>query len=226
MVYGGVLSVASCNMQLYVMAVIDDPDHPSADERTFSSAEVCLAVGLPRPTFDAWMLRGYMSLPPGPGTGRARRFSVTNAVRLAVTAELSRLGVSVSAAARAAQMIWEPFEADGRRVGLLLTKSPAPKGHEGLSGPAVMKLTFRTLDDVMFHVALRHGSTTPGFTVLDVTDIAERTVRALEGNTATLDTPAWLERYLHAPTPAATPAPGEAAPKPRVRSRKAAAPKE
>jgi len=214
-----------------------EPPTHSDDEPTFTSAEVCLAVGLSRPTFDAWMLRGYMSLPPGPGTGRARRFSLTNAVRLAVTAELNRLGVSVSVAARAAILVSEPFSHGERRIGLLLMRSPAPEGDDSLHGPSVMRLQFKSMNDVMFQVALRHSAGSAAFTFLDVTNVAERAMRALAHAPGEAATPEWLNRFLgEQPSVSAGGADDELAaaplkdghqpgPKSRSRSRKAAAPK-
>lgn len=201
------------------------------DEQTYGPAEVCEAAGVPRATFHSWLARHYLPLPPSLGAGRERRFSIRDAVRVAIVAELNRVGVSVGVAARAAGLIFEPFTKDERRIGLLLVKSPAAQGDEGLHGPAVMKLAFKSLDEVMFHVALRHAASSPSFTFLDVTDIAERTLQALEGKSGDLPPPDWLENYLHGRRPVQASSSSEIADplKPAVkrtaRSRKAAAPK-
>jgi hypothetical protein len=74
-----------------------EPFNPEAPR--FTSAEVCVAARVSRGTFDAWLLRRYLPLPPGPGTGRVRKFSFVDVVRVAVVAELNRQGFSVSKAA-------------------------------------------------------------------------------------------------------------------------------
>jgi hypothetical protein len=73
----------------------------------YSSSAVCEALGLPRTTFDAWMLRGYLPLPAGPGTGRARALSLLDAVRIGTIAQLHRLGIPLSLAGGATRLVQE-----------------------------------------------------------------------------------------------------------------------
>lgn len=60
--------------------------------------EVAEAIGVPRPALHAWLLRGHVVV-PSEGQGRARRFSFDAVVELAMIAELTRLGMTISAAA-------------------------------------------------------------------------------------------------------------------------------
>jgi hypothetical protein len=69
------------------------------DAALFTSTQVCLAARMSRGTFHAWIMRRYLSVPPGPGTGKVRKFSLVDAVRIAIVAELCRQGFSVSKAA-------------------------------------------------------------------------------------------------------------------------------
>jgi hypothetical protein len=68
-------------------------------KETFGPAEVCAAAGVPRATFHSWLSRKYISDAPGPGMGRERRFTLIEAIRIAVIAELNRFGVPVGTAA-------------------------------------------------------------------------------------------------------------------------------
>jgi hypothetical protein len=69
------------------------------DAALFTSTQVCVAARMSRGTFDAWLLRRYLSIPPGPGTGKVRKLSLVNAIRIAIVAELCRQGFPVSKAA-------------------------------------------------------------------------------------------------------------------------------
>jgi hypothetical protein len=73
----------------------------------YSSSAVCVALGLPRTTFDAWMLRGYLPLPAGPGTGRARALSLLDAARIGTIVQLNRLGIPLSLAGGATRLVEE-----------------------------------------------------------------------------------------------------------------------
>ncbi len=74
-------------------------------ERPYSSAAVCQAAGLSRATFDAWLLRHYLPLPPGPGTGRERRFSANEAILVAIAAQLTKSRLSITAAGHAVEFL-------------------------------------------------------------------------------------------------------------------------
>lgn len=65
----------------------------AAPAERYTSSAVCAALGLPRTTYDAWMLRGYVS-PQGPGTGRARLLDLETIIRLAIMKVGADFGVS------------------------------------------------------------------------------------------------------------------------------------
>jgi hypothetical protein len=81
-------------------------------ETTFGPAEVCEAAGVPRATFHSWLARKYISDAPGPGAGRERRFTLIEAIRIAVIAELNRFGVPVSTAAGYCRRISGDYSTD------------------------------------------------------------------------------------------------------------------
>jgi hypothetical protein len=89
-----------------------------AAEREYGTAEVCAAAGLARGVFDAWLLRKYLPLPPGPGTGRTRTYTRLDAVRIAVVAELTRLGIGIGVAAEAADFTRRLVDEDGQSFSL------------------------------------------------------------------------------------------------------------
>lgn len=189
-------------------------------DRTFGPAEVAAAAGVPRATFHSWLARQYFPLPPSPGAGRERRFSVTDAVRVAIVAKLIRLGVSISVAANAAKRFQAPFRKEERRQALVLTESPAGAGDQALHGPAVSEVSFDTFSQIGFHIAMQVPAGSTGFYVVDVTDIAERTIRLLDGDQGVLDTPAWLTSFLSEPAAASATSAAEPAKRP-AKSRKA-----
>ncbi len=123
-----------------------------ADDRTYNSAEVCDAAGVPRVTFNAWLLRNYLLLPPGPGTGRSRQYSMLDAVRIAVVADLNRLGISVGVAARLSRLITEPLFV-GRKF-LVLAPSTQPLGDEVGKSPRSAIVQSGSLSDVAKQVAI------------------------------------------------------------------------
>lgn len=156
------------------------------DERTFGSGEVALAAGIPRATFDAWLLRKYLPLPPGPGTGRSRRYSLLDATRIAVAAELSRLSIAASiAAAASSQIDTTMIEPDqGRpRTALILVPWPATQGSKLPSrAPMVFVAPFRTLADIGERLGASGAAdgSVKAFVMVDVTAIAMTTKTILE----------------------------------------------
>lgn len=169
-------------------------------EQTFGPAEVCAAAGVPRATFHSWVARRYFPLPPSAGAGRERRFSLTNAVRVAIVAELTRIGVSIGVAANAARLFQEPFRYGDQRAGLLLVPDASPAAETAIVGPNIMAMPFTSFAEIGFRVAMRPPAGAAAFTVVDVTAVAERTIQALEGGQeAEPTTPAWLNQYLEAP---------------------------
>jgi DNA-binding transcriptional MerR regulator len=75
-------------------------------------ATVSRAVGVPAPTLASWIDRGLVDLGLPPGTGRPRTFTRDDIIRVALVAELVRLGVSVSEAAKAAATFSDDAGAD------------------------------------------------------------------------------------------------------------------
>lgn len=167
------------------------------DGREYNSAEVCAAAGLSRSTFDAWLLRNYIPLKPGPGTGRSRTYSLLDATRIAVVAELTRIGISVGTAGRVASNLTDQ-EIDPtleRRNALVLASSPGPvAGKEDRKGPAWTISPFRTMADIEHMLRFRFAGGSPvGFLMLDVTAIAARTLAALENPGTTPAVGTWLD---------------------------------
>jgi len=78
----------------------------------FSTTEVCAVLQMPRTTLDAWMLRGYLDLPPGPGTGRSRRLTETEVVRFAVMYRLTIIGIPAQSAGISAEYVYLPLPRD------------------------------------------------------------------------------------------------------------------
>jgi MerR HTH family regulatory protein len=166
-------------------------------DRNYSSGEVCRAVGLSRPTFDAWLLRQYLPPPLGPSTGRSRTYSLLDAVRISVVFELSQLGINAGTAARFSGLIVDSSIAPAttRRTALILVPSPG-LGHDGAEqrGPAVAVHQFESWKDI--ESALRKDfvdGPPAGFVMLDVTTVADRTRAALNDVNATSSFGAWLD---------------------------------
>jgi hypothetical protein len=118
----------------------------TGDERDgYSSNEICDATGLRRTTLDAWVLRRYLNLSEGPGTGRERRFSFDEVVMISIAAELARLGLSVGIAAHAANYI-NRLAAEGKQVPidkercLLIVRQPPLSKPIEIEAPTLMGL--------------------------------------------------------------------------------------
>lgn len=68
------------------------------EAQMFGPAEVAHAARIPRATFHSWMARRY--LPSGsPGRGKAREFSLIDALRIGAMVQMTRVGISVAQAA-------------------------------------------------------------------------------------------------------------------------------
>ena len=89
------LGVARSIKRLYVPAMAI-----TQEERAYTTGEVAAAAGLSRGTFDAWLLRKHLPLPPGPGKGGTRLFTLFDAVMVTLAAELVSLEISIAFAAR------------------------------------------------------------------------------------------------------------------------------
>jgi hypothetical protein len=165
--------------------------------QTYGPQEVCDAARIPRATFQSWVSRRYLPLPPAPGPGRERQFSFLDAVRVSVVAELTRLGISVGIAGRAVGNVVDGH-IDPRaesRTALVFASSPGPiKGKDDRHGPAVMVLQFRSMADIEFMLARRFvGGAPAGFVMVDVTAISERTRAALEDPEGSHTMKTWLD---------------------------------
>jgi hypothetical protein len=104
---------------------------PNEGREGYSSNQVCDATGLRRTMLDAWVLRRYLPLSDGPGTGKERRFTLSEAIMVATTFELTRLGLSVADAAHSA-FVLDRFAADGfkppiQEDGWVLIVGPTPR---------------------------------------------------------------------------------------------------
>jgi hypothetical protein len=144
--------------------------------RTYNSAEVCAAAGVPRVTFNAWLLRKYLPLPPGPGTGRSRQYSMLDAVRIAVVADLNRLGINVGVAAKLSGLVAEPL-LDKRKF-LVLAPSTQPLGDEAVRAPPATIVHSVSLSGVEEKVALSFSDPASLVTV-DISAVARRVASRL-----------------------------------------------
>jgi hypothetical protein len=130
-------------------------------DKTYGPAEVAIAAGIPRGTFHSQLAR---SLTPGPGQGQSRRFTLVEAIRIAATAQLGRLGVPVATASACCASISARDYADGARTFLALGARTA-----GL--PTVDKLPLEDIGKLM--------DRTPCAAIIDVCRIAADTQRVL-----------------------------------------------
>jgi hypothetical protein len=150
------------------------------EAKTYGPQEVCDAANVPRATFHSWVARQYLPLPPGPGMGRERQFSLLDAIRIAVVAELNRLGVPPSTAGRASGLIAGIL--DGQRLALVLgVPSGAVNNDQTPKAPSMAMVRFTSLSDIELFLRDRFAGGPPvGFTMLDITAIADRTRAALD----------------------------------------------
>jgi hypothetical protein len=147
----------------------------------YPATAVCAAVGVPRTSFDAWLLRGYLPLLPGPGTGRARALTLLDAIRFAAMAQLTRLGIPVAAAGKAARNIEARMlkaPRSGRRWMMII--GPA-RSEEASNVGSFFIGEFKGLADVEYAAGLRLSGP-PAFVVMDISTLAERITNALEGD--------------------------------------------
>jgi hypothetical protein len=128
----------------------------------------------------------YLDLSPGPGTGQERRFTIDEVVLIAITADLTKLGLTVGAAAHAANML-PGLAADGHRPPvydedgwtLVIGPSPAPAGIDAptLSPLAIIKLV--KPGDLQLYVQMDLGNA-PAVVTADISVIARRTADRLK----------------------------------------------
>ena len=103
------------------------------DEETYSATEVVAALDISRPAFDSWVLRGYLGLERGPGTGRARRLTFEEVVRVAALYALVRNGITAQKAGNLLLSVEHEFrnalrDNDGRDYVMMIEESQAKVG--------------------------------------------------------------------------------------------------
>ena len=155
------------------------------DEESYGPAEVSVAAGVPRPTLHSWIARKYLPLSPGPGMGRERRFTLDEVVMVAITAELSRLGLSVGAAAHAAdlrsRLIADGHEPPIHEPGwtLVITPAAAPAGVDSSTMRPLGLIKVKNLTALRKRLKGEYGN--PASVVLvDISAIAKRTLERLK----------------------------------------------
>ncbi len=153
------------------------------NDRSYSTAEVSAAAGLNRMLLDAWLLRKYLPLPPGPGTGRSRRYSRLDAVRIAVVGELVRLGLGISVAAQAAEFI-DAATPEEQKLSLdepgwmFVLVPPATPQDERLWPHPFILTRCETLNDLHDFLQAKVG-TLMSFVFLDATRVAQQVTERL-----------------------------------------------
>jgi len=73
--------------------------------QTYGISEVRRAANISRTTLDQWISRGYFRPSQPVERGKARAFTVGEAMTLAAMAELTRVGVDLATASRATQRL-------------------------------------------------------------------------------------------------------------------------
>ena len=165
-----------------------------ADGTTFGPNQVCAAAGLPRATFNSWLSRQYLPVAPGRGMGKERRLTLLDAVRVAVVAELNRLGVSIGVAGKACDLIGQR-EITHQRMALILTPSSKPlPDDDALRIPPIALVSFSRFEQIEHYLRIRvMGGAPMGFTMIDITAVADRTRAALENPEVEHAPGTWLD---------------------------------
>ena len=164
---------------MYVL-LMEKPD----ELRAYGSAEVSTAAEVSRGTFDAWLLRKHLPLPPGPGKGGLRQFTLFEAILVGVVAELVRLGLTIGAASHAAGFLsrlrseGHPIPTDEAGWKLLVTPTLWADGPPS-GGAMPMPLGFiKSASLEQLHSFIDERFSSPmAFVLLDFSRIADR-VRA------------------------------------------------
>ena len=206
------------------------------DTATYGSAEVARAAGIKRGMFDSWLLRKYLPLPPGPGTGRARQYTLLDAVRVAAMAHLTSIGVVPGRAGSSVAAIGRvPQPGDT----LILTADPA-SGHS-LAGVVYPRADVPIENNILSFVSriVIHDSAgapvrPPGHYRLDLFELAAQVQRGLQdpdwrSDLAAIEA-AEFDKHVVLPmmtpakaSPDTAPTEQKAQPTPKRRARKAAA---
>jgi hypothetical protein len=128
------------------------------------------------------LLRKYLPLPPGPGTGRSRRYSILDAVRIAVVAELGRFGINIGTAAKAAELIGEPVD-EPNQV-LVMGPSTWPIGSKPPDLLPLLIFTYETVEELQTFIAEQFPVS---FMFVDISAVAARVVSRLGGDVPNQD---------------------------------------
>jgi len=151
---------------------------PDLTAPRFTSAEICLAADVARGTFDAWLLRRYLPVPIGPGTGKVRKFSVLDAIRIAVVAEMNRLGIPVSSAADFCVHVQNDY-ADVRTVMILGPPRKGPTGRRTTDHPTMDIVPLETVRDLDGLLGRGADGQMRGLVIIDLSRIAADTIALL-----------------------------------------------
>jgi hypothetical protein len=153
----------------------------------YSSNEVCAATGLRRTTLDAWVLRRYLDLSEGPGTGRERRFTFDEFVVIVIAAELTRLGLSVGVAAHAANYL-RRLAAEGKHVPiedercLLFVRQPPVTKPIEIEAPSLMGVlvTWPKTTERLKDILDKELGDSPAVAVVDISTAVKRARASIE----------------------------------------------
>jgi hypothetical protein len=91
--------VASQHQTSYLSMRLQEP--PKMSSQTFRARDVCAAIGLPPGTLSSWKQAGALRNLTGGQTsqGKARRFTVEDVTRLAITKAITETGIAIESAA-------------------------------------------------------------------------------------------------------------------------------
>jgi hypothetical protein len=164
----------------------NDANAADNNARTWGPTEVYAAAGVHRGVAHSWIARHLVPLPPGPGMGKERQFSLLEAVCIALIVELTRLGLTIGAASNAANILvrdkdWgeRALHEDGVWT-LLLEASSAPGGIEAPSLSPISFFRANTAEDRDRFISENH-SDTASLVRLNVSAVARRMTERLAG---------------------------------------------
>jgi hypothetical protein len=166
------------------------------DGKAWGPAAIAAAAGVRRGVLHSWLARKYLSWTPSPGMGIERTFDILDAVRIAVVGELTRLGLTVGSAFRAAGLIQERMlvPPPDRRWALIIAPpkaktednaapeeldDAAPADDDAVKLGSVGLQLFQEFGDIA-NFASRYLGDPPAFIFMDLTRTAARVRAALE----------------------------------------------
>jgi hypothetical protein len=173
---------------------------------TYGSSDVARAAGVNRATFDGWLLRRYLPLQEQPpGTGRARKYSLLDAVRAAAMAHMTSIGVLPGRAAAAIVAIERESQPGDT---LVLTADPITG--RALAGVVYSGAVGEFVSRLGVHDAAGARVPLPGHYQLDLFEMSAQVQRSLQDpawrpDLAAVDTREYEALVvLHMTTPPAT----------------------